>query len=314
MALGFPIEFVSKVRCKTDGAALELDGNCQLNEKDCVIRHGTLRCTTCGAAFVIDDGILNMLNEKAMHNESKHYQRIQNEHTARSIKSTGSVWWENEHNAMEMIPTLEALCVSQDHTILELGCGDGRYTVQLARQCQWIVAIDFSIDSLRVLQQRLQGIKNVGLVLADITTMKVTAGFDRVFSTLVSNLPTREYRAAMYHLAASVLKPDGRFVFSAHNFGFRQKLMGEAKSGRYSEGGIYRYKFTASECTAEVRQYFTKTNVRPIQIYLPFARTLRLPVIALSRFLERVPLINVLGELILCSAEHPVLYDSNLKP
>jgi SAM-dependent methyltransferase len=306
MNLGFPIQLISKLCCTIDGAALELDQNCKLNEDVGVIRNGTLRCHKCKTAFAIHDGILNMLDENALDDESKHERQLRNENADRLRIGAGPAWYETEDNAMEMIPTLEALSVSPEKTILELGCGDGRYTVQLAGQCQWILAIDFSINSLRTLQQRLQETRNVGLVLGDITTMKAIACFDLVLSTLVSNLPTREHRNSMYCLAANALKPNGRFVFSTHNHGFRQRLLGDSKSGRYSQGGIYRYNFTVSECKEEVRPYFKVVNARPIQIYFPFARRLRLPLVALSRFLEHIPLINGFGNLILCTAEQHV--------
>lgn len=306
MSFGFPIQLISRLCCTSDGEVLKPDYNYAFDEEDGLIRNGILRCSKCKAAFSIDHGILNMLNGIAMDDESQHEQQLRNRHAIRSSQSNEPPWWENEHNHMEMVPTLEALSVRHEHITLELGCGDGRYTVLLAAQSQWVLAIDFSIDSLRLLRQRLNKMRNVGLVLGDITTMKVTSSFDRILSTLVSNLPTWEHRNTMYHLAASALKVNGRFVFSTHNHGFRQRLQGEPKSKRYTEGGIYRYNFTVKEIRTEIRQYFNVINTRPIQIYLPFARRLRLPLFSLSRFFEHIPLINGLGELILCTAEQPV--------
>lgn len=304
MIMGFPIQLISRLRCNSDGAALELDQSCQLSEDGRFVRHGTLRCSKCKAAFVINDGILNMLNDIILDDESRHELKLRNDHAISRPITSEPAWYETEHHSMEMIPTMEALSVSRNMTVLELGCGDGRYSHLIAGECQWLLAVDFSLESLRILQQRLQEDQNVGLVLGDITTMRVSdAGFDRVLSTLVSNLPTREHRNAMYRLAANALKPDGRFVFSTHNHGLRQRLKGEEKSGRYSSGNIYRYNFTVSECMAEVRPYFKTIKVWPIQIYFPFARRLRLPLVALSRFLEHVPLINGLGSLLLCTAE-----------
>jgi len=314
MTFGFPMQLVSKLCCPSDGAVLELGQNCQLSEDGGLVRHGTLRCSSCKTTFALDDGILNMLNDIALDDESRHEKQLRNENALGSMKATGSAWWENEHNSMEMIPTLEELSISQEKTILELGCGDGRYTVLLTGQCQWILAVDFAIEALRILQRRLQKTRNVGLVLGDATTMTLrAAGFDRVLATLVSNLPTREHRNAIYYLAASALRPNGRLVFSTHNHGFRQRLNGETKSGRYAHGGIYRYNFTVSECKAEVRPYFQAIKARPIQVYFPFGRTLGLPLVALSRFLERVPLINGLGELILCTAEQPIRADPRVE-
>jgi SAM-dependent methyltransferase len=306
MIQGFPCQLISELRCTHDGAPLQLDQKCQMSEDGAFVRHGTLRCTDCSVTFSIDDGILNMLDADALDEESQHEKQLRNE-TARSQQATGPAWYENEQNLSEIIPTLEALSVNQGMTMLELGCGDGRYTVHLAGQCKWIVALDFSIESLRILAQRCKNLKNVALVLGDISSIKVcNAHFDRVFSTLASNLPTREHRQAMYHLATQALKPDGRFVFSTHHHGLRQRLSGEDKSGRYTHGGIYRYNFTVSECNAEVRPYFKFVVARPIQIHLPFARRLPLPIVVQSRFLERIPLLSYLGNLILCTAERPL--------
>lgn len=314
MLSGFPISLIDKLCCTRDGAALELRQNCQLSEDGSSVRHGIVRCHDCNTVFPIDDGILNMLNDVVLDRESKHEQQLRNEHAIRSINVAEPAWWENEQNYIEMLPTLETLSVSQDKTILELGCGDGRYTVLLADKCQWILAVDFSLGSLRILKHRLKETRNVALVLGDITTMKVSSGsFDRVLSTLVSNLPSREHRNAMYRLAANALRPNGRFVFSTHNHGFWQWVHGEEKSGRYKPGHIYRYNFSVSECKAEIRSYFEVIKARPIQIYIPFARRLGLPLVALSRFLERIPLINDLGTLILCSAERPIQADEDVK-
>jgi len=295
MDFGFPIKFISVLCCPKDGATLELGQNCQLSKDGGFVRHGTMNCSACNAVFSINNGILDMLGHIALDDESKHEQQLRNK-----IKESAAepAWWENEDNYMEIIPTLKALSVKQDETILELGCGDGRYTTILANECQQILAVDFSLASLEILQQRLKESRNVGLVLGDITAMKFRGSiFDHVLSTLVSNLPTQQHRNAMYRLAANALKPTGRFTFSAHNQGVRQIIRGERKSDRYQPGGIYRYNFTVSECKAEVRPYFEKIKATPIQIYFPFARTLRLPLVSLSRFLEHVPLIKGLGNL-----------------
>ena len=306
MIQGFPYQLISELRCTHDGASLQLDQKCQMSEDGTCVRHGTLSCTDCSASFAINDGILDMLDADALDVESRHEKQLRNE-TASSQQVTGPAWYENEQNLSEIIPTLEALSVNSGMTMLELGCGDGRYTVQLAGMCKWIVALDFSVESLRILAQRCKNLKNVVLVLGDISSVKVgSAHFDRVFSTLASNLPTREHRQTMYHLATQALKPDGRFVFSAHHHGPRQRLSGEEKSGRYTHGGIYRYNFTVSECNAEVRPYFKFVITRPIQIHLPFARKLPLSIVDQSRFLERIPLLNHFGNLILCTAEHPL--------
>lgn len=306
MTQAFPIPLIARLACTSDGAPLEPGEDCRLSDDGGSIRHGSLRCRACRRAFAIDDGILDLLDDASLDGESRHEQLLRNARALDPATIAGPALV-TEHNAMEMIPTIEALPTGRARAMLELGCGDGRYTVMLAQRYQWVVAVDFSRESLRKLQGQLGGDRNVGLVLGDVGTMKLpAAGFDCVFSTLVSNLPSRRHRDALYRLAATALRPDGRFVFSAHHQGIRQRLGGVEKSGRYHRGGIYRYNFTIDECRAEVRPYFEVVEAGPIQIYLPLSRTLRLPLLALSRFLENVPLVNRLGELILCTAERSI--------
>lgn len=42
------------------------------------------------------------------------------------------------------------------HSVLEVGCGTGHYTLPLARACQRVVAVDSSGDMLRFLERRLR--------------------------------------------------------------------------------------------------------------------------------------------------------------
>lgn len=302
---GFPIRLVPSVRCTHDGAELAIEDGPRATPGDAnAIQSGKLICVVCRALYSIDGGILNLLNESALDEESANEQRRRNANcaTVDSLDTPAA----RANNDMEMLPILEALPVAPGHTILELGCGEGRYTTALAGRAN-VLAIDFSIELLRILQRRLpHGTRNVGLVLGDITTVKVAPQkFDFALSTLTSNLPTREHRERLYRLARTALVPRGRFVFCSHMQGIRQRLAGERKSGRYKFGGIYRYNFDLQESIDKVEPHFAHVRACPIQIHLPFARTLRLPVVRLSRILERVPLLNMFGMLLLGVAEGP---------
>ncbi len=302
MDVGFPSSLLSAMRCTYDGGGLQLVRDCQWSDDNRTIAQGAARCVECGADFRIDEGILNLLGGHFPDDQSRREQAIRDE-LARRIDTAQPPSWENDHNLIERQTTLEALAADADTTMLELGCGDGRYTVLLAQVCLWVLAVDFSIESLRVLRRRLQGGWNVGLVLADVTMMKVAARqADVVFSTLTSNLPSREHRQALYRLAIWAVKPNGRFVFSVHHYGLRERWTGVEKRGCYEPGGIYRYCFTVEECREEIRPYFRSVTARPMQIYLPFARRWRVP---LSRFCDRLPFVRNLGNQILCVAKRP---------
>lgn len=302
--LGFPIDMISLLRCTHDDSELVLEPDYrQSADMRNAIESGNLRCQHCQSIFHIDRGVLNLLDHSRMDEESLHEQKSRdaNGFTVDPLVTN----LDHANNEMEMISTLKSLPVVPASLILELGCGEGRYTLPLASSAK-VLAVDFSIEMLGILRNRLPASARVGLVMADISSLKVSASqFDYVLSTLTSNLPSSGHRENLYALARHALRQSGRFVFSTHHHGFRQILSQVEKSGRYRPGGIYRYNFRVRECVEEASPFFKLVHARPIQIHLPFARSLKLPIVRLSRLLERVPLLNKFGMLVLCVAEHP---------
>jgi SAM-dependent methyltransferase len=214
---------------------------------------------------------------------------------------------------MEMRPTLAALAPLNDQIVLELGAGTGRYTVELVKECRALLAVDFSARSLETLAAKLsdpgfQSRARVGLIQADVTRpCPAPRAFDRILSTLVSNLPTRTHRADMYRLAAGALRGGGTFVFSAHHYGPRQRVRREPIRGRYTEDGIYRRLLSKQEILDELGPYFGRVSCRPIQVALPFTyRWPGFPLESLSRLAERSPLLKQLGFLLLATARQPM--------
>jgi len=63
---------------------------------------------------------------------------------------------------------------------------------------------------------------------------------------------------------------------------------------------------TCQEGAREAAPYFSRVRSRPIQILLQFAAWLRLPLVALSRLAEYVPLLNQWGILLLFVASRPI--------
>ena len=301
---GFPIALLPKLRCSLDGGSLTLAVSAVLGADGTQVMHGSLDCATCPARPTIADGILDLLVGTRRDAESGHEQRLRDEEYTHHRSAADDGPW-LDHDLMEILPTLEALGPATGKVVLELGCGDGRYTLELARG-NAVLAVDFSIVGLRHLRERLEPTARVGLVLGDVTHLRFEPlSFDAVICTLMSNLPSPAHRQAVYQGAREAIRKDGRFVFSAHHHGLRQILSGEEKEGRYNAGGIYRFHMSVEECEREVAPYFRQVRVRPIQVFLPLGRTLGLPVAPISRFVERVPVVNRLGNLLLCVAWDP---------
>lgn len=300
MYCGFPLKLISRLRCQHDSGVLVLRPEADVQPG--YVRDAMLQCESCGRQYAIEDGIVHFLDPDSLDSESN------NERLCRDMQAAGldaaselTAW-----NRMEIEPTMAASEPLAGALVLELGAGTGRHTVHMARRGASIIAVDFSARSLEHLAARAQTGWDIGLVHADCTRLALAPReFDLVASTLVSNLPTVQHRAAMMRIAAAACSSAGKFVFGTHHYGIRSRFNRAPRSGHYPGAPIYRYLFRRGEIEAETRSYFTEITCHPIQIRIPLAERMRLPIVKLSRLTERVPLINELGELLLVIATRP---------
>jgi len=270
---------------------------------------GRLNCAGCGRSYSISNGIAILLETQDLDPESQREQRTRDEGNREDFQQEAErhEWVESDTDWMEMLPTLEAMATARGNVVLEFGCGSGRYTLPLAKSGALLLALDFSLGSLRTLAQRLPAGLTAGLVQADATRRCVAPRcVDRVISTLVSNLPSREHRLAMLRVAAEALKDAGHFVFSTHHQNLASQLLGRPPSGRYIEGGIFRYFMRREEVLRESGVYFRRVHCRPIQIFVPGTRWTGLSTVTMSRVAEWIPLLRQQGALLLAKVAEPI--------
>jgi SAM-dependent methyltransferase len=306
MQLGFPAELLPLLRCPKDQLALSLE---QPEWEDGSINGGRLKCIGCGKHYPIRNGIAILLETQDLDEESQREQRIRDEANRSDFQPGVPVheWTESDADRMEMLPTLGATAIERGQAVLELGCGSGRYTLPMAKAGAVLLALDFSMESLRALAQRLPRGATVGLVQADATRRCVAPRcFDRVLSTLVSNLPSREHRLAMLRVAGEALKDTGYFVFSTHHQNLTSRLLGRPPAGRYTDGGIFRYFMRREEILRESSVYFRRVACRPVQVFVPFTRWTGISPVTLSGLAEWIPLLRQQGALLLAKAAEPI--------
>ena len=302
MYAGRPLSCLALLRCPEDAGPLAAADDAPA--PDGRMRNGTVRCAACGRQFPVRDGVLSLLDEDALDAESAHERRKRDEEAGYYEEQFVG---EPLSAAMELEPMFDAMRPWRAGVLFELGCGTGRYTIELARTCATLVAVDFSAESLRLLARKLPDGAPVALVHADVTRLHFAErAFDGGLSTLVSNLPRPGHRAAMYQLAAESLRPEGGFVFGTHFYGLPQRLRGMQREGYYSEGGIFRRMFDQREIAQELRPFFRRERVVPVQVPVPLGRRLGLPVVKLSRLLGHVPVVNQFGQLLMVAATGPI--------
>ena len=101
------------------------------------------------------------------------------------------------------------------HSVLEVGCGTGNYTVAVARRCAEMVAVDASPEMLRYARERLdrEGLSSVETMLERLPgELGLAQSFDGTMAVGVLNY-VQDVEGALRSLTSS-LKPGGWTVFN----------------------------------------------------------------------------------------------------
>jgi SAM-dependent methyltransferase len=269
-----------------------------------------LRCKSCGAEFRIEDGIARMLPTQ-LSAEDQHEMSIRDTIDYDCTNPGPFVppldgWRSVLSDMLEVPPHLNGLRSSGGNTVLELACGDGRFTIPIAETGARILAVDFSINSLRLLGHRMPSGARVGRVHADINQLHVARrSFDRAIS--MTPLDSRDERMMMYRMIAEALTDDGRYVGSVENDDINRRLLGLPLARRYSKDGILIEHLTTKTLRHEAEPYFSQLRIRPIRPRVPFIgklpRRLAFPIL---RAIAALPIVREFGELLLLVAQRPV--------
>jgi ubiquinone/menaquinone biosynthesis C-methylase UbiE/uncharacterized protein YbaR (Trm112 family) len=304
----FPRDMVPLLRCNNDAGELAIDK--QLRGDGGGILDAVLRCKICGAEFRIEDGIACMLPDR-LSPEDKHEMRIRDsiDYDCTNLgpflpPSDG--WRSVLSDMLEIPPHLHGLQTLASSTVLELACGDGRLTTSIAKSGARILAVDFSMNALRLLAHRLPTGARVGCVHADINQLHVASrSFDRALT--LTPLDSRDERTTMFRMIAHALTDDGRYIGSVEHDDLNRRLLGLPLLRRYSKDGILIEHLTTKTMRREAAPYFSKLRIRPIRPRVPFVaklpRSLAFPIL---RLIAALPLVRQFGELLLLSAQCPV--------
>jgi SAM-dependent methyltransferase len=308
MACPFPRDMVPLLRCNSDAGelavaeALRCDGD--------AVWDAILRCKICGAEFRIEEGIARLLPNH-LTPEDQHEMNIRDTIDYVCTNPGPFVpppegWRSVLSDMLEVPPHLNGLHTASSNTVLELACGDGRFTTLIAEKGARILAVDFSLNALRLLAQRLPAGARVGRVQADINQLHVASHrFDRALT--LTPLDSRDERMNMYRMIANALTDDGRYVASVEHDDLNRRLLGLRFVRRYSPDGILIEHLTAKTMRREAAPYFSKIRIRPIRPRVPFVAKLpyRLA-LPIFRLFAALPLVRQFGELLLLTAQLPV--------
>lgn len=168
------------------------------------------------------------------------------------------------HDYVEKKVIIDALNLQRDDTVLDAGCGTGRLTREMAKQCKKVYGIDFSPKSIEWLNKKLQEqrIKNVETFVGDITQqLPIKEKVDKIVSVqVIEHIPNENERYLALKNLYNQLKVGGVCVITLYSWGtlFDRGLV---KEGRFTNG-VYYFRFTPDE----VETLFKKCGFRNVSV------------------------------------------------
>lgn len=155
---------------------------------------------------------------------------------------------------VEVIFTLKNFKTDKSDLVLDAGAGTGRFTIEFAKRGAEVVAVDYSLGSLKINKARC----NCHVILADLCYLPFRPSvFDKTASIGVfQHLPTWKGRFEGLKEIVRVSKKRTRFLVSVYNYRF--KTGGLDKQGFHGQGSIYYYRFFFTEFKHMLIQVFPK--------------------------------------------------------
>lgn len=278
------------IRCPADGGELESDSE--------LVVEGQVGCRVCGRKYRVSDGILELLIDRERLDDATAAELTARDAEASQYDSRFSP----ERNAMELPDVRAAAGALAGKAVLEVGCGTGRLTHDIAAAARVVIAMDLSRSSLLVLARKLSAAR-VALVQADARYLPITSRSVDVAVSLqvLEHVTPRDGRVALLRHLSRALRPGGIAVLTAYHHDLGRRLRRLAQDGSHPSGVPYHF-FARRELESELATAFQSYEVRHLQIVLPGSSRLGLPVVAISRLLQRAPVIRELAHLLLARA------------
>jgi trans-aconitate methyltransferase len=170
--------------------------------------------------------------------------------------------------ARELIAKLK---LRGDERMLDIGCGDGKVTAEIAAQIPRgsLLGIDNSPDMVGYAKASYEG-GNLRFAVADASALPFGGEFDVVFSNACLHW-IYDHRPVLAGIRRA-LRPGGRALLQMGGKGnaagaleVATELMASPRWHRYFEGFAFRYGFHGP---SEYREWLTEAGLRPVRVEL----------------------------------------------
>lgn len=123
--------------------------------------------------------------------------------------------------------------------VLDLACGTGGLTVELAKRGYDMIGVDLSYDMLNVAMEKSQGL-NIQYLCQDMTEFELYGTVDAIVCTLdaINYLTSEKQLSRTFHWVNNYLNPDGLFIFDINTEYKLKTVLGNNKF-IYDRGDIF---------------------------------------------------------------------------
>ena len=135
---------------------------------------------------------------------------------------------------------LELLAVRESMTVLDLGCGNGVLTKELADKNLKVIGMDASVD---LIEKAKGSYPELNFMLGDATSFSLDEKVDAVFSNAVFHWIQENRQKAMAEHVYAALKVGGQFVFEMGGHGNNQKIHSALEKAFVKRGLAYKMPF-----------------------------------------------------------------------
>jgi len=108
--------------------------------------------------------------------------------------------------------------LTKSHTVVDIGCGNGRHILPCAKQCKDVIGIDISKNLLNIVKNKciVKGLNNVSLIHANMTNIPLkNNSFDTILCIAsLHNVKGRKNRIRSLKEIYRILKNDGKAFIS----------------------------------------------------------------------------------------------------
>lgn len=116
-----------------------------------------MRRVECSEEYQVESGIVCLMTD-ALTQETQHeiaLRKQEYETMPDTFVPPTSGWRTEFADRIEIPPHLNALQLMEGHRVLEIGCGDGRFTIPMVQLGADVLAVDFSIEALLTMSRNV---------------------------------------------------------------------------------------------------------------------------------------------------------------